>query len=232
MSKGGLASAAALAVPLLALFMSPLQAAAILLPVFLITDWVAVWLYRRTFSGRNLAILVPAILAGVGLATVIAPHTPESVLLLATGAIGLWYCARSRLGGGAVAPAEARIGPGLFWGTVAGVASFITHSGAPPAQAYLLPQRLPRLHFAGTVAIAFAVGNLAKVPGYWALGQFEALDGPLTAALVASGVAGTVLGRWIVGRLRDAAYVRLIEALLLALSLILIWRGAAAALNA
>ena len=188
MSKGGLASAAALAVPMLALFMSPIQAAAILLPVFLVTDWVAVWLYRRTYSGRNLAILIPAMLFGIALATVITPYTPESALLLATGLIGLWYVA-SEAGSARVAasPAEARVGPGLFWGTLTGITSFITHSGSPPSQAYLLPQRLPKLEFAGTIAIAFAVGNLAKVPGYWALGQFEALDWPLTLTLIAAG---------------------------------------------
>lgn len=232
MSKGGLASAAALAVPMLALFMSPIQAAAILLPVFLVTDWVAVWLYRRTYSGRNLAILIPAMLLGIALATVITPYTPESALLLATGLIGLWYCGRSWFRRAAATPAEARIGPGLFWGVLTGVTSFITHSGAPPSQAYLLPQRLPKLDLAGTIAIAFAVGNLAKVPGYWALGQFQALDAPLTATLVAAGIAGTVAGRWIVSRLQDATYVRVIEGLLLSLSLILLWRGVAALLNA
>ncbi len=225
MSKGGLASAAALAVPMLALFMNPIQAAAILLPVFLVTDWVAVWLYRGTYSGRNLAILIPAMMFGIALATVITPYTSESALLFVTGLIGLWYCGRSWFGRTSPRPTEARLGPGLFWGTLTGVTSFITHSGAPPSQAYLLPQRLPKLDFAGTIAIAFAVGNLAKVPGYWALGQFEALNWPLTLTLIAAGIAGTVVGRWIVGRLHDATYLRVIEGLLLCLSLLLIWRA-------
>lgn len=231
MSKGGLASAAALAVPMLALYMNPIQAAAILLPVFLVTDWVAVWLYRRDYSGRNLAILIPAILLGISLATVITPWTPDSALLLVTGLIGLWYCGRSWLGRVAPQPAQARIGPGLFWGALTGVTSFITHSGSPPAQAYLLPQRLPKLEFAGTMAIAFTVSNLAKIPGYYALGLFEALDWVLTATLVVAGICGTVAGRWIVGRLHDHTYVRVIEGLLLALSLVLLWRGATLALG-
>lgn len=231
MSKGGLASAAALAVPMLALFMNPIQAAAILLPVFLVTDWVAVWLYRRDYSGRNLAILVPAILIGIALATFITPWTPESGLLFATGLIGLWYCGRSWFGSVAAQPAEARVGPGLFWGVLTGITSFITHSGSPPAQAYLLPQRLPKLQFAGTMAIAFTVSNLAKIPGYSALGLFEALDWTLTAMLAAAGICGTVAGRWIVGRLHDDHYVRVIEGLLLVLSLILLWRGTTLALG-
>lgn len=227
LSKGGLAAAAALAVPMLALVMSPLQAAAILLPIFLITDWVAVWLYRRDVSRRNLAILVPGILLGIALATVITPYTPESLLLLITGGIGLWYGARTWLGGAAGPAAPARVGPGLFWGMLTGVTSFITHSGSPPSQAFLMPQRLPKLTFAGTIAIAFAIGNLAKIPGYWALGQFDGLSGPLTAWLVAAGVAGTLAGRWLTRRLPEEAYRRVIEGLLVLLSVVLIWKGAA-----
>jgi hypothetical protein len=42
MSKGGLASAAGIAVPMLALFMNPVKAAATLLPVYIVTDWIGV----------------------------------------------------------------------------------------------------------------------------------------------------------------------------------------------
>lgn len=225
LSKGGLASAAALAVPALALVMSPVQAAAILLPVFIGTDWIAVWLYRRTYSRRNLAILVPAILIGILIATVITPWTPEPALLIVTGFIGLWFVGRRWLGPVAPAPSEARVLQGLLWGIVTGITSFITHSGSPPAQAYLMPQRLPKLEFAGTMAIAFAAGNLAKLPGYWAIGALEGLDLGLTLGLLVSGGAGTLAGRWLTARLPDAVYLRGIEILLFILSILLIGRA-------
>ena len=231
LSKGGLASAAALAVPALALVLNPVEAAAILLPVFLVTDWAAVWLYRHDYSGRNLAILIPAMMLGTALATLITPIVPEAGLLLVTGLIGLWYCGRSWLargrGRGRDEATEARVVPGLFWGILTGIASFITHSGSPPAQAYLMPQRLPKLRFAGTIAIAFAAGNLAKLPGYWALGALEGLDLRLTATLAAAGIAGAGIGRWITGKLAEATYVRVIEALLLGLSVLLLGKAAA-----
>ncbi len=227
LSKGGLASAAALAVPALALVMNPVEAAAILLPVFLVTDWAAVWLYRHDYSGRNLAILIPAMVLGTALATLITPIVPEAGLLMTTGLIGLWYCGRSWLARGREEATEARVVPGLFWGTLTGIASFITHSGSPPAQAYLMPQRLPKLRFAGTIAIAFAAGNLAKLPGYWALGALEGLDLRLTAILAAAGIAGAGLGRWITGKLPETTYARVIEALLLCLSVLLMGKAGA-----
>ncbi|MAC81123.1 MAG: hypothetical protein CML66_24045 [Rhodobacteraceae bacterium] len=224
-SKGGLASAAAIAVPMLALFMNPVKAAAILLPVYIVTDWVGVYLYRKDYSPRNLQILVPSILLGVGIATVITPYTPESALLVFTGAIGLWHCARSWLKRADEGKAEARVLPGVFWGTLTGIASFITHSGAPPSQAYLLPQKLPKLEFAGTIAIAFAVGNLVKLPAYWYIGQLDGLNWGLVAALAAAGIAGTVIGRFATRRLSEAVYVKVIQGMLLILSVVLLVRG-------
>ena len=229
LSKGGLASAAAIAVPLLALFMNPVTAAALLLPVYILTDWVGVWLYRKDFSTRNLLILTPAMLFGIAIATLITPYTPESVLLIFTGLIGLWHTLRvwlrAWLRRGPHPQTEAHILPGIFWGTLTGIASFITHSGAPPAQAYLLPQGLSRLTFAGTIAIAFAIGNLVKLPAYWAIGQLDGLNWGLIGALSVAGLAGTFAGRWLVARLSDAHYMRVIQILLFVLSVILLIRG-------
>lgn len=226
LSKGGLSSSGSLAVPMLALFMNPVVAAAFLLPIFIVTDWFAVWLFRRDYSGRNIAILVPAILAGIVIATLIVPYTPESLLLLTTGGVGFWYVMRSWFGGGRNAPPkEAEIFPGIFWGVVAGITTFITHSGGPPSQAYLLPQKMPRLVFAGTMAITFAVGNAAKIPGYWALGYFEDLDWTLIVLLTFVGIGGTAVGRQVVKVLTDSTYVRVIEVLLLVLSIVLFWKA-------
>lgn len=225
-SKGGLASAAAVAVPMLALFMSPIRAAAMLLPVYIVTDWVGVWLYRRTYSARNLAILVPGMLLGIVIAMLITPYTSEAVLLIFTGMIGLWYCARAWVRRGSSEVARARVGPGLFWGVLTGIASFITHSGGPPSQAYLLPQKLPKLEFAGTIAISFAIGNLAKLPAYYAIGQMEGLDWTRTAILVAAGIMGTFVGRYLTTRMPERLYMQVIQGMLLVLSVILLLRGA------
>lgn len=226
-SKGGISSAAAIAVPMLALFMNPVQAAALMLPILIVTDAVAVWLYRRDFSGRNVAILLPAILLGIVIAALIVPYVSEPALLAFTGLVGLWAVWRAWFGGTPEA-APATVPAGLLWGTIGGITTFITHSGAPPIQAYLLPQKLNRLVFAGTMAIAFAVGNIAKIPSYAALGLFDGIDWTLLAILTVTGVLGTAIGRWLIKRLTDFAFTRLIEVLLLVLSILLLSKAALA----
>ncbi len=205
--------------------MNPVQAAALVLPVLIVTDVAALWLYRKDFSKRNVLILVPAMFAGIAVATVIVPFTPEPVLLAFTGLVGLWTVWRRWFGAGAEGVQEAEVVPGLFWGSVAGVTTFITHSGAPPTQAYLLPQNLPRLIFAGTMAITFALANFAKIPSYYALGFFEGLNWALAGGLAAVGIASTFVGRWMVMTMSDKVYMRVIEVLLLALSVILLTKA-------
>ncbi|MFM9900723.1 MAG: sulfite exporter TauE/SafE family protein, partial [Polaromonas sp.] len=47
LSKGGIPAIGMVAVPVLALVMSPVKAAVLLLPIYVMSDWVGVWLYRR-----------------------------------------------------------------------------------------------------------------------------------------------------------------------------------------
>ena len=77
-SKGGLPMVGALGVPLLALVMPPVAAAALLLPVYIVSDVVGLWAYRHEYSRRNLGILIPAMIFGVGVGWATAKITPHS----------------------------------------------------------------------------------------------------------------------------------------------------------
>jgi len=50
LSKGGLPTIGMLSVPILSLFMSPINAVVMLLPIYIISDMVGLWLYRKNFS--------------------------------------------------------------------------------------------------------------------------------------------------------------------------------------
>ncbi|MEQ3626546.1 MAG: sulfite exporter TauE/SafE family protein [Celeribacter sp.] len=226
LSKGGLVSISSLAVPLLAIWIDPITAAALLLPIYLISDAVGVWLYRRDYSAWNLKLLIPAGFAGVILGTMLEPVVPSSVFTIAVGLIGLAYCLRAWFITGRDGPARAADVPrGIFWGVLTGMASFISHSGGPPWQTYVLPQKLPKLVFAGTTTIAFAAINLAKVPAYLSVGALSHVDWQLTSLLAVAGIFGTVCGRWAARAVSDQHYLNLIQGLLFVLSIRLIWQG-------
>ncbi|MCP1200438.1 sulfite exporter TauE/SafE family protein [Notoacmeibacter sp. MSK16QG-6] len=230
LAKGGIAAAGTLAVPLVAFFMDPLSAAALLLPIFIISDVVGVWLYRREWDAWNLKVLIPAGFVGVLTGTLIEPHVPEAIFTLATGLIGLGYCGwawlESRSDSRKVS--QPSLFWGGFWGVLVGLASFVSHSAAPPYQAYVLPQNLPKMVFAGTTTIVFAAINLAKLPAYLSLGLMKADDMGLVALLCVAAIIGTFGGRLLSQWLSERTYLRVIQIILFVLSMQLTWSGAAA----
>ncbi|WP_310626764.1 sulfite exporter TauE/SafE family protein [Limnohabitans sp.] len=147
LSKGGLPSVGMLAVPLLSLFMSPLKAAVLLLPIYVISDLMSVWLYRKNFSLPNLKILVPAGLLGVFIGWLTASFTSDSAVKLMIGCMGVGFCLNIWLRKTPKEKQAADTKKGWFWGTLSGFTSFISHAGGPPFQIYVLPQRLPNVQF-------------------------------------------------------------------------------------
>ncbi|MGI9134799.1 MAG: TSUP family transporter, partial [Rhodoferax sp.] len=126
LSKGGIPAIGMLAVPLLSLHISPVKAAALLLPIYVLTDAVGVWLYRKHFSKPNLAILLPAGLLGVLLGWSTASYLSDRAIGLLLGCIGVAFCLHAWFRSGRLlAPQAPAVGKGLWWGTMAGFTSFV-----------------------------------------------------------------------------------------------------------
>jgi uncharacterized membrane protein YfcA len=226
LGKGGLAMAGALAVPVMALTMSPVRAAAILLPVYVFSDLIAVWLYRRDYSARNLKILIPAACLGIALGWATASRVPDRGVEVVIGVIGLAFCYNSwRMRHSRPVEHPADVPRGLLWGSVLGFASFVSHAGSPLFQIYVLPQRLPKLVYAGTSALCFAAVNLIKLGPYWALGQFSTPNLVASAYLLLPALAGTQVGRRLVNVLPERAYFTIVQIALLAVSVELLAKG-------
>src|SRR4051812_8902118 len=144
LSKGGLSGLSLLSLPLMALVVSPVQSAAIILPILIVQDVVTVWVYRHAWDRRNLAILMPSGALGILAGYLLAARVSESAVTLAVGLISLSFALRRLIverRGATVTPTRARIAPGILWGTVTGFTSMIAHAGGPPFQIYVMPQR-------------------------------------------------------------------------------------------
>jgi uncharacterized protein len=226
LSKGGVPMIGMLGVPVLALAMPPLRAAALLLPIYVVTDMFGLLAYRREFSARNLAILVPAAIVGIGIGWATASIVSESFVTLLVGLIGLAYCLdlwrKRHL---ELPPKPADVQRGLFWGALTGFTSFVSHSGAPPYQMYVMPQRLSKLVFAGTSTILFAIVNAVKLLPYWALGQLNSENLPTAAALFPIGIAATFAGVRLVRVLSEEKFFQLVTIALFLISAKLTYDG-------
>ncbi|MBD3763835.1 MAG: sulfite exporter TauE/SafE family protein [Rhodobacterales bacterium] len=228
MAKGGLPMVGMLSVPLLSLVIPPVQAAGLLLPIYVASDVFGVIAYRRAWDGRVLAILIPGMTAGVVLGWLAASVTPERVVTLLVGAIGAAFALVTLLRRAPDGPPrQPRLVPGLFWGAVTGFTSFVSHAGAPPYQVYVLPMRLDKAVYAGTTTLTFAFVNAIKLPPYWALGQLNPANLTLAAALMPLAAAAVWLGVWLVRVLPARQLFALVTWSLLAVSVKLIWDGLA-----
>jgi uncharacterized membrane protein YfcA len=202
LAKGGFSGLGSLAMPILSLVASPMRAAAIILPILIVQDWVSVWAFRRDFSPRNLVILIPSSILGVALGWLIAARVSDDAVRLVLGVISIVFVAymlvRNRLGREPVT--NPGVPAGVLWGSLSGFTSFISHAGAPPFQVYVMPQYLKPRVFAGTATMFFAAVNLFKIPPYFLLGQFSRDNLALSLALIPIAVLATFVGVWLVKR--------------------------------
>lgn len=227
LAKGGFGGPISqLTVPLMALVMSPITAAAVLLPILLVMDAVALWSYRGTYDRRTLLIMLPGAVVGTAIGWLTARWITADQVRLIVGLIGLTFTADYLFGKGARRPARAHDrARGTFWATVSGFTSFVSHSGGPPFHMYVLPLRLaPRL-LAGTAAIYFATVNALKVLPYLQLGQYTRETLTLSATLIPIAPFATLLGVHLVRIVDPRIFYKFAYAGIFLASIKLTWDG-------
>lgn len=213
------AGAGVIATPLVALTLPVPAAAALLLPVLIGADVFAVGHYRRTVSGPDLRLLLPAAALGIVLGALafgtLARH--ERILEVGVGLLALlfvaWQGVRAR-----VLRALEDQPPSRAWGgalgMLAGFTSTLAHVGGPPVTVYLLPRGLPRDVFVGTTAWLFFLVNLMKLVPYALLGLLR-VDNLLVALLLLPvAFAGTALGVWLNRRVDERLFRAILYVLL------------------
>jgi len=212
-----------LSVPILSLSMSPLTAAALLLPIYILSDAVGVWLYRREFSAVNLRTLIPAGILGVLIGWATAAYISDAAVSLLIGVMGVSFCLFTWLRDKSKVQVKSpSVGKGLFWGTLSGFTSFVAHAGAPPFQIYTLPQQLPKMVFAGTTTIVFAIVNLAKIIPYSYLQPYTFSSLQVSATLLPIAALGTVIGRQLIKKMPEKWFFLAVQVALFLISIRLI----------
>jgi uncharacterized protein len=231
LSKGGFAGVGQMATPMLALVMPPLEAAAIMLPIMILQDAIAVWVYRKDWNGRILAIVLPGAVVGVGLGWLLAAHISDATVRVFTGAATIAFVLYNWFGPKRIADEVARdtgranVPVGVFCGVLSGFASCIAQAGGPPYQIYVLAQKLPKMTFVGTTAIAFASLNWMKVVPYFALGQFSTKGLGTSLVLLPLAIATNALGFWLVRVTPTEIFYRITYIIMFIISVELVREG-------
>lgn len=211
LAKGGFSGLGALGTPLMALGMAdPVRAAAILLPILIAQDVVALAAFRKSWDGSVLAAMLPGAVVGIGLGYLVAAKISSAAVMAVLGAISILFGAYRlwvERGGRLAASSRSPAWVGGLFGVATGFTSQIAHAGGPPFQMWVMPKRLDRDVFVGTSAIFFAIVNWIKVPAYVALGQFTKDNAIATAVLLPVAVLASLAGVKLVRRVAvDRSY--------------------------
>ena len=228
LSKSGfLGSLGMMGVPFLSLVMPAREAAGMLLPLLCVMDVIGLLAFRREFDARNVRILLTGGLAGTLVGWALWSVITDAQVLLIVGIITMLFIID------AVVPSRKKLAEGappstpwgVFWGAVAGLTSFISHTGGPPAQIYLLPQRLPPNIYSGTTVVFFAAINFSKLLPYYFLGQLSVSNLETDLILAPAAVAFMLAGVWLVRRVSARLFYNIAYVLVFFVALKLIYDG-------
>ena len=234
MGKGGLPVIATLGVPSLSLIMSPITAAGLLLPVYIVSDIFALSAYRRDFNWPVLRIGMGGMTLGVIIGGLTASIVIEWVVTLLIGMMGFLFALdqliRKKL---SQAKKEAKINQskGYFWCTIAGFTSFISHTGGPPWQIFTLPLGLAKSVFVGTSVIVFSYCNVIKLIPYIWLGQIDGLSIQVSIIMIIPATIAVYMGVKLVKLIPEDTFFKIVTWALFCISIKLIWDGIRAPLG-
>ncbi|MFT3789022.1 MAG: sulfite exporter TauE/SafE family protein [Tepidisphaeraceae bacterium] len=192
----------------------------LLLPLLIAGDLMSVWQYRRVFSFQLVKPLMLPTAIGIGLGSgllyLIHQQNAQLIGTLMRLEIGL----------------ESVVLVGLSWwrefrglqhkllpeplrswlsGLFTGVSTTLAHAAGPVVAMYLLPLKPQRQVFVGSAAVFFFLANTAKLPTYILAGQFAKAEPSFIVKFLPLVVAGALVGFYLVRRMTDSGYLKLIN---------------------
>lgn len=213
-------------IPLLSLVMDPISAGAIVAPLFIPMDIVALRYFPpRTWSKPDIRILIPTMICGIALGTLMLSMLDTHLVSIAIAVVALGFAAQWYAGGQKIVAAPRKDWHAALAGTVSGITTMVAHSGGPPLALYLLRLGHSKEVYVGTMTIYFLVGNAIKVWPWLFLGKPTAAMWMLIAICTPVAMFGVWLGWLIHNRLDQRKIYQGCYILLVITSLKLLWDG-------
>lgn len=216
-SKTAIGGFGTIAAAIFATQMPTKESTGAVLLLLIMADVMAVVLYRKDANWKLLRHLLPAMVPGVVLGTVILTLIDDrtlrlwiGILILVMVVIQLVVAWRNR----GSEPVLKGHHPVVTWltGGAAGVATMTANAAGPITTLYLLSAGVNKKMFLGTAAWYYCIGNLIKLPFSAGIGLMPPATLMLTALLAPVVVIGGLIGRVVVKKLNQAWFNRIVLA--------------------
>ena len=224
-AKSGLGGSISLiSVPLMTLVMPLSQALAIILPILIFSDMVAVYRFRKEFDLSTLKLTVPFAGIGIFIGSLTFSHFSEDILKLIVGIMGFLFTAHYFLfKKNKDEKSKKNFLKGGICSTVAGFTSFCVHAGGTPTSIYLLPLRMKKEIYVGTRVIFFTFVNLIKLPFYLYLSMLNFQTFKQSMMLLPLAIIGIYVGYKILKIIDEKLFYNILYLMILATSSKLIY---------
>lgn len=212
-SKTALPGANTVSIAIFAAILPARSSTGALLLLLIVGDIFALLTYRRHAHWPTLLRLAPAVVAGIALGAVFLAFASNTVvrpviggiLLLMVG-VTMWRRRRTS----AAPEGSAQLGTTLGYGALGGFTTMVANAGGPVMSMYFLAMRTPVKVFLGTAAWFFAIVNIVKVPVLAGMGLLTLPVMLMDAVLVPTVVLGALFGRWLIPRIDQALFERIV----------------------
>ena len=213
-------------IPLLSLAMDPIAAGALLAPLFVVIDVVALRYWKaRHWSRADLRPLLPALVVGIGAGYLLMRVLDRGLVAIAIALITLAFAALFFASGGRVAARPRSIPNALLAGASSGLTTMIAHAGGPPLALYLLRRGLPKEVYAGTTSVFFTIANAIKLGPWLTLARPTSELWSLMLVCLPVVPVGVWIGWRLHHRLDQRQLYRICYGLLVLTALKLLWDG-------
>ncbi|MDF2685162.1 MAG: hypothetical protein K0S55_343 [Clostridia bacterium] len=217
-AKTGIGGVTMLAIPLMATVFGGKESTGIILPMLIMGDLFAIWIYRKNVLWKNVLTPLPWAVAGILLGAVIGNLINDQTFLFFIGVIVLLCLALLLYGEW---KGKNQVVPTKPWfyisvGILSGFASMIGNAAGPIFSLYLLALGLRKNNFMGTNAWFFFMINIIKLPFQIFLWHNIGLPSLiLTPLLIPVITLGAIIGFNVLKKINEKVFRRIILAMTL-----------------
>ena len=224
-AKSGLGGSISLiSIPLMTVVMPLNQALAIILPILIFSDFIAVYKFRKEFDLNTIKLIVPFAAIGIFIGSFTFSYFSEELLKFIVGIMGFLFASHYFLfKKNKIIPTKKNFFKGAIFSTIAGFTSFCVHAGGTPTSIYLLPLKLKKEIYVGTRVVFFTFVNLIKLPFYLHLSMITSESFLQSVILIPFTIIGIFIGYKILKIIDEKLFYNIIYLLIFLTSTNLIY---------
>lgn len=187
------------------------QALGIILPMYLITDVLAIISYRRQINWAILAKLLPLCFIGVVVGGWVLSFIDSSQFSLMLGVLILAMLLLGFVIDRTKASFMQHPLSTAIVGFIGGFVSAVSNAAGPIFSLYFMEQKLSKLSYVSTRSWAFMLINLTKVPVLLSIGLMNLESTIISLQAIPGLVIGALLGYWLLKKIKLSQFKMLIR---------------------